>query len=75
MPGVNALDFLVWRKASSLYSSIPVIVLSGSNEPIGVGRILELGANQHIAKPMDLEGWEKVVREIWDFGTQARSLF
>jgi CheY-like chemotaxis protein len=74
MPEVNGFDFLAWRKASPLFSSIPVIVLSGSSEPSDVKRIFELGANSHMVKPTGLEDWEKVVREVWNFGTQGRSL-
>ena len=71
MPEVNGFDFLAWRKVSALFSSIPIIIFSGSNEPDDVKRIFELGANKHIVKPMDLDDWESVVREIWDFGTQG----
>ena len=75
MPQVDGFDFLAWRKASALFSSIPVIVFSDSNQPGDMKRIFELGANKHIVKPMDLEDWESVVREIWDFGTQGKAFF
>src|SRR5436190_10178736 len=71
MPEVNGFDFLAWRKASPLFSSIPVIIFSGSNEPDDIKQIFELGGNKHIVKPSVLEDWEKVVREIWDFRTQG----
>jgi CheY-like chemotaxis protein len=71
MPEMNAFDFLAWRKASPLISSIPVIVFSGSNEPHDIKQIFQLGGNKHIVKPGGLEDWEKVVRDIWDFGTQG----
>jgi len=71
MPEVNGFDFLAWRKPSVLFSAIPVVILSGSNEPDDLKRIFELGANKHIVKPADLDGWEKVVREIWDFVTEG----
>ena len=71
MPEVNGFDFLAWRKASALFSSIPIIIFSGSNEPDDVKRIFELGANKHIVKPTDLDVWERIVREIWEFGTKG----
>src|SRR6266581_4692697 len=55
MPEVNGFDFLAWRKVSVLFSSIPVIIFSGSKEPDDLKRIFELGANKHIVKPMDLD--------------------
>jgi len=33
MPEVNGFDFLAWRKASVLFSSIPVIIFSGQTNP------------------------------------------
>ena len=71
MPGVNGFDFLAWRKASAVFSSIPVIVLSGSREPEDVKRIFDLGANKQMVKPAAMEDWEKVIREVWDFGDSA----
>ena len=71
MPGVNGFDFLAWRKASTLFSPIPVVILSGSNESSDVKRIFELGANKHVLKPTDFEDWGKIIREIWDFGIKG----
>jgi len=75
MPEVNGFDFLAWRKASPSFLSIPVIIFSGSNEPDDIKKIFELGGNKHIVKPGVLEDWEKIVREIWDFGTQGTAFF
>src|SRR5260370_35515742 len=66
MPEVNGFDFLAWRKASPLFSSIPVIIFTGSNEPADIKQIFELGGNKHIDKPGVLEVGEKVVRDIWE---------
>jgi CheY-like chemotaxis protein len=71
MPELNGFDFLAWRKASALFLSIPVIILSGSNEPDDLKRIFELGANKHFVKPSELHDWEGIVRDIWDFATSG----
>ena len=71
MPQVDGFDFLAWRKASALFSSIPVIVLSDSNQLGDMKRIFELGVNKHIVKLTDLDVWERIVREIWEFGTKG----
>jgi CheY-like chemotaxis protein len=73
MPRMNGFAFLAWRKASPLFSSIRVVIFSGLSSQSEVRQILELGANKHIAKPTGLADWEKVVREIWDFGTEGTS--
>jgi CheY-like chemotaxis protein len=70
MPGVNGYDVLAWRKPSPVFSSIPVVVFSNSKDPNEAKRVLALGANRHIFKPIDFEGWKRVIQEIWDFGTQ-----
>lgn len=70
MPQVSGFDFLAWRKPSLAFSSIPVVVLSASEDPTEVQRAFEMGANKVIAKPADFEDLKLVVREIWDFGTQ-----
>ena len=71
MPQVNGYDFLAWRKPSSVFSSIPVVVFSSSKDPDEPNRVFTLGADKHIIKPTDFEGLERVVQEIWDFGTQG----
>ena len=71
MPQVNGYDFLAWRKPSLLFCSIPVVVFSSSKDPEEANRVITLGANKYIIKPTDFEGWKRVVREIWDFGTQG----
>lgn len=70
MPQVSGFDFLAWRKASRVFSSIPVVILSSSKNPAEVKRAAEMGANKHIVKPYDFEDWKRVAREIWDFWTR-----
>jgi CheY-like chemotaxis protein len=71
MPKVSGFDFLAWRKPSPAFLTIPVVVLSGLNDLNEANRVIELGANKYIAKPSGFEGWKRIVREIWDFGTQG----
>src|SRR5690242_3318352 len=71
MPRVSGFDLLAWRKASRVFSSIPVVILSGSKNPSEIKRAAQMGANKHIVKPDDFEEWKKVVREIWEFGIQG----
>jgi CheY-like chemotaxis protein len=70
MPQLNGFDFLAWRKASGLYSAIPVVVLTGLADTHAIQRALDLGANMHIAKPDSLPGWNAVVRQICDLATK-----
>ena len=71
MPGINGFDFLAWRKASGLFDSIPVVILSGLASGADIKRVFELGANKHIAKPEGSNDWMRVVKEIYDFATEG----
>jgi len=73
MPDVSGLDFLAWRKASPVFCSVPVVVLSGSFGPSVLNQMNGLGANKVLIKPTDLSDWEKVILEIWNLGTDQTS--
>jgi len=75
MPELNGFDFLAWRKASLLFLTIPVVVLSGSPDRNEIDRVFALGANKHIAKPADLDGWQAVVTDIYHFATAGTEFF
>jgi CheY-like chemotaxis protein len=70
MPLVGGLDFLGWRRTSASCSSVPVVVFSGFAYRGAIETALAMGASAFIAKPLELEGWEAVVRQIWDLGTE-----
>jgi two-component system response regulator len=75
MPQVSGLDFLAWRQASTVFCSVPVVVLSGSFGPALVKEMDRLGANKVLVKPTDLHDWEKIVREIWELGITSKDSF
>jgi CheY-like chemotaxis protein len=75
MPGLNGFDFLAWRKASMLFRTIPVVVLSGSTDPAEMDRVLTLGADMHLVKPTHLEDWESTVLKIYDYTTAGTAFF
>jgi len=75
MPLVNGFDFLAWRKASGLFSAIPVVVFSGSKAQTEISKVFDLGADKHIIKPLQVQGWENAVKEIWCFATEGAPLF
>jgi len=62
MPGGKGTELLVRLKRSSLTAGIPVIVVSGSQDPKMPSLVAELGAEGFIPKP-----WlpESFVQDIW----------
>ena len=75
MPQVSGFDFLAWRRASPIFSSIPVVILSGSKDPAEAKMAAEMGANKLLIKPTDFDDWKRLVREIWDFGTEGTAFY
>jgi CheY-like chemotaxis protein len=73
MPGVSGFDLLAWRKASSIFSSIPVVILSGMKDAAQAKTAAELGADKYLAKPAEPNQWREIAQEIWNFGTQGQA--
>lgn len=63
----GGLEFLDWRRASASFSSIPVVLFSAFAYKGAIETALAMGATTFIAKPLELEGWVRVVREISEF--------
>ena len=59
----GGLDFLDWRRASGAF--FPVVIFSEFPFKGTIETALAMGASTFIAKPLELEGWEAVVRQIW----------
>ncbi len=53
MPGCDGFELLKRLKANDTTREIPVIVVSGTSDMTDVIRCLELGAEDHLAKPFD----------------------
>src|SRR6267154_388687 len=51
MPVMDGFELLENLSISGLYKNIPVIVLTGFNEPATLKRCMDLGAYSHLAKP------------------------
>jgi CheY-like chemotaxis protein len=64
MPRKSGLEFLGWLKGQAPLASIPVIVLSSSQEASDVDRAYELGAKSYLVKSVDLNELIRVVQGI-----------
>lgn len=64
LPGAELLQIL---DADDELRSIPVIVLTSSSADNDVRDSYRLGANCYVTKPLDLAGFRRVVRAIYDF--------
>jgi len=52
MPVMNGFELLSWLGERPAFSHIPVVVLSGSDQPSDKDRALRLGATDYLVKPL-----------------------
>ena len=64
MPKVNGLEVLEKVKSDPRTKSIPVIILTSSEEDPDIKRSYELGANSYIVKPVEFSNFSKKIAEL-----------
>lgn len=64
MPKVNGLEVLEKIKADVRTRTIPIVILTSSKEDPDIKKSYDLGANSYIVKPVDFDGFHKVVSEL-----------
>ena len=64
MPKVSGLQVLEKIKSDPELKSIPVVMLTSSNEGPDIERCYELGANSYIVKPVDSDKFFHAIKEI-----------
>lgn len=64
MPKVSGIQVLEKIKSDPEFSSIPVVMLTSSNEGPDIDKCYALGANSYIVKPVDSDNFFKTIKEI-----------
>ena len=59
MPLLDGFEVLTWFQTRSELQSIPVVVISGSNQPADIEAARKLGAKDYFIKPKD---WEDLIK-------------
>jgi chemotaxis family two-component system response regulator Rcp1 len=67
LPRKSGFELLEEIRRSDTLKCIPVIVLSGSADPIHLRRAYELQANCYIRKPNDLDEFLSVIKTCYQF--------
>lgn len=64
MPKVSGLQVLEKLKSDPNLKSIPVVMLTSSNEGPDIEKCYALGANSYIVKPVDSDNFFNAIKEI-----------
>ena len=67
MPYRSGVDVLRFVRSKPELATLPVVVLTSSNEPSDIAKALELGANAYVVKPPVFADLMKSVEAIRDF--------
>ncbi|HLP18075.1 MAG TPA: response regulator [Bacteroidota bacterium] len=64
MPLKGGVEFLEKLRESKTYASLPVVVISSSNDKDVVAKLINLGISGYILKPLDYEKTFKVINDV-----------
>jgi two-component system, chemotaxis family, response regulator Rcp1 len=67
LPRMDGRELLAALKSDASLRSIPILVLTTSSAPHDIARCYELRAASVILKPVDLDGFQRVVRAVEGF--------
>lgn len=74
LPGKSGRQVLAEVKADPELASIPILVLTSSQDPADVLTAYSLYANAYVKKPTDLDEFTAVVADIGEFFTRVAAL-
>jgi len=64
MPRVDGFDVLAWARSEPRCKSVPIVMMSSSENPADEGRAKELGANDYRAKTANLDELRRFALEL-----------
>ncbi|RZK26029.1 MAG: response regulator [Flavobacterium sp.] len=64
MPKVSGIQVLEKLKSDPTLNSIPIVMLTSSNESPDIEKCYALGANSYIVKPVDSDNFFNAIKEI-----------
>jgi len=64
MPVMNGFELLSWLREHTVFSQIPVIVLSGSDQQRDKERSFQLGAADYLVKPVKVADIQRLLADV-----------
>lgn len=74
LPGVDGREVLRTIKHNEAFRTIPVVILSTSDDEKDVQDCYDLGANSYLKKPHDLAGFVDAMQSLSEFWFRAAEL-
>lgn len=75
MPRMDGFGLIRRLKSDSRFCSIPIVVLTSSDDEGDIGRVMEQGAVLHFRKPSNLDDYAAIVEKINALVARAGSNF
>lgn len=67
LPGKHGLEVLAELKSDPALRRIPVVILTTSAADTDIAAAYDLGANAYVTKPLGLDAWRTLARQIEGF--------
>jgi CheY-like chemotaxis protein len=74
MPKVDGIEVLAKIKSDPETKSIPVVILTSSNEHPDIERCYELGANSYVVKPIAFESFTDEISQLGVYWTMLNKV-
>ena len=67
LPGLDGFEVLKWLRSQAFLKTLPVVMLTHSDEPKDVARAYHAGANSYLVKPINFEQLERNLPQLVDY--------
>lgn len=74
MPIKSGIEALAEIRQDPAFSSLPIVMLTGSADPKDIAAAYANGANSYIVKPMGFEQYEATIQMVVRYWTQLNTL-
>jgi CheY-like chemotaxis protein len=64
LPDMSGIDILRQIKEDAHLRSVPVVVLTTTDDKLEIKRCYDLGCNVYITKPVDYDGFAQAIRQL-----------
>ncbi|MEM6664818.1 MAG: response regulator [Pseudomonadota bacterium] len=75
MPVLDGRGFLEQVKAASAFSTIPIVVLTGEEDPRTIGDLYRLGASSVVSKVGTATGMQRLIQTVAQYWFETSQIF